>query len=168
MKTLLRSVQTEHELIDLSQIVKSALLYNKGLLAKNNIQLEQSGLETRCIIHGDGAQLQLALHNIFRNAVEAIAESAASLGQISVELLPDKSQIDLVIGDSGPGWSGAELIEFPLNSTRKEGTGIGLFVIRTAVQNHEGKIFFSRSPLGGAEIRMRFPLQEGALRTPPR
>ncbi|MEI7865742.1 MAG: PAS domain S-box protein [Chthoniobacterales bacterium] len=167
MKTLLRSVQTKHEFIDLGQVVKSALLYNKGLLAKNNIQLEQSGLETRCIIHGDGVQLQLALNNIFRNAVEAIAESAASLGQISVELLPANSHVDLVIGDSGPGWSGAELIELPLNSTRREGTGIGLFVIRTAVQNHEGEIFFGRSPLGGAEIRLRFPLQEGALRTPP-
>ena len=167
MKTLLRSVQTEHELIDLSQIVKSALLYNKGLLAKNNIQLEQSGLKTRCIIHGDGAQLQLALNNIFRNAVEAISESAASLGQISVELLPDKSHVDLVIGDDGPGWLGAELTELPLNSTRKDGTGIGLFVVRTAVQNHQGEVLFGRSPLGGAEIRMRFLLQEGELRTPP-
>jgi len=107
------------------------------------------------------------LNNIFRNAVEAIVESAASLGQISVKLLPADSHVDLVIGDDGPGWLGAELTELPLNSTRKDGTGIGLFVVRTAVQNHQGEVLFGRSPLGGAEIRMRFLLQEGELRTPP-
>ena len=63
----------------------------------------------------------------------------------------------LTIGDSGPGWSGAELAEAPLTTTKKGGTGIRLYVARIAMENHRGKISFGKSALGGAEVKMIFP-----------
>ena len=71
-------------------------------------------------------------------------------------------EVELTIGDSGPGWTGAELAETPLTTTKKGGTGIGLYVIRTTMENHRGEITFGRSALGGAEVRLRFPRVEKA------
>ena len=78
-------------------------------------------------------------------------------GEISVDLSGNKDEVILTIGDSGPGWSGAELAETPLATTEKGGTGIGLYVARTAMENHRGKISFGKSVLGGAEVKMIFP-----------
>ena len=63
----------------------------------------------------------------------------------------------LIIDDSGPGWSGVEKDETPLNTTKPSGSGIGLYVVRTAMKNHHGTISFGQSPLGGAQVRLRFP-----------
>ena len=161
MKTLMRNVQTEHKAMDLANVVRSALLYNRSLLARQEIDVQGNGLGNAVRIMGDDAQLQLAITNILRNSAEAIAESHPARREIAVGLSACGDEVELTIGDSGPGWTGAELSDTPLTSTKKGGTGIGLYVIRTAVQNHRGTITFGRSPLGGAEVRLKFPRVEG-------
>lgn len=157
MKTLLRSVQTEHHAIDLAAVGKSTLLYNRPHLQRHRIHLRTTGLEHCCPLDGDDVQLQLALTNLLRNAVEAIDGASPARREILVELINHPDGPELVIGDSGPGWPPRGPAEIPLNTTKKSGTGIGLYVVRTTVQNHRGEIVFGRSPLGGAEVRLRFP-----------
>ncbi len=65
--------------------------------------------------------------------------------------------VELVVGDSGPGWPGGTIEEALLESTKPQGTGIGLYVVTTAVENHRGTVTVGRSPLGGAEFRIVFP-----------
>jgi PAS domain S-box-containing protein len=156
MKTLLRSVQTDQRAIDLAEVVQSALLYNKGLLAKHHIKLRTAGLDHPCRITGDDAQLQLTITNLLRNAAEAIAEAKPKKREIALDLTATDDVIELVLGDSGPGWPADGPTEAPLSTTKKSGTGIGLYVVRTAMDNHRGEIVFGRSPLGGAEVRLKF------------
>lgn len=156
MKTLLRSVQTEQRGIDLSEVVQSALLYTKGLLARDRIKLSTAGLDQPCLIKGDDEQLQLAITNLVRNAAEAIAEAKPKKREINVRLTKQADAIELAIGDSGPGWPEDGPAEVPLTTTKKAGTGIGLYIVRTAMENHRGEIVFGRSPLGGAEVKLRF------------
>ena len=157
MKTLMRNVQTGHKPVDLAAVTQSALLYNKGLLARRQITVQQEGLDDEYDIMGDDEQLQLAITNILRNSAEAIDESHPSERVIEVELTARDNEVELTIGDSGPGWTGAEQSDVPLTSTKKGGTGIGLYVVRTAVQNHNGKIAFGKSTLGGAEVKLTVP-----------
>jgi nitrogen fixation/metabolism regulation signal transduction histidine kinase len=89
--------------------------------------------------------------------VEAIDEVAADRRDLVVELTEQGDDVVLAIGDSGPGWSGVEWAETPLTTTKHGGTGVGLFVVRTAVENHGGRLSCGRSSLGGAEVRMFLP-----------
>jgi signal transduction histidine kinase len=64
------------------------------------------------------------------------------------------------VEDSGPGFSEEQKLrsELPIESTKPEGMGMGLFLVRTAVENHRATITFSRSPtLGGAKVEVTFP-----------
>ncbi len=157
MKTLLRNVQTEHRPVELGEVAQSALLYSKGLLARNSIKLRTAGLGRPCRITGDGEQLQLAITNLLRNAVEAITEADPPTREIALDLSTQGDSVELVVGDSGPGWPEEGPTDVPLTTTKKAGTGIGLYVVRTAMENHRGEITFGRSPLGGAEVILRFP-----------
>jgi len=96
--------------------------------------------------------------NVLRNAVEAVALCARR--EISVAVKAGKKYVDVVVGDSGPGWPSALPDEAPLGSTKHGGSGIGLFVVRTTVKNHRGKIEFGQSPLGGAEVRLSLPVAQ--------
>ena len=157
MKALLRNVQTDHRLVDLDRVVRVALLYNSDILERHGITVRERCGSERCTILGDEEQLRVAINNVVRNAVEAIDEAAAARREISVDLESRGTEVILTIGDSGPGWSGAERAETPLTTTKRGGTGVGLFVVRTAVENHGGRLEFGRSALGGAEVRMTFP-----------
>lgn len=157
MKTLMRSVQTTHAPVDLATVANSALLYFRDLFPKLDITVLRSGLDRPHRVIGDDAQLQLAITNILRNAAEAIEESATDRREISVKLARRKDRVEISIGDSGAGWSGAEQTETPLTTTKKGGTGIGLYVVRTVMENHGGNIHFGKSRLGGAEVKLAFP-----------
>jgi signal transduction histidine kinase len=148
MKALLRNVQTDHRLVDLDRVVRVALLYNTGMLERHGITVRERCGSERCTILGDEEQLRVAINNVVRNAPRR---------EISVDLESRGTEVILTIGDSGPGWSGAERAETPLTTTKRGGTGVGLFVVRTAVENHGGRLEFGRSALGGAEVRMTFP-----------
>lgn len=157
MRVLLRSVQTSHEPLDLRDVVASSLLQVKWQLAEHEIELVQRGFSRPARIDGDDAQLQLALINLLRNAGESIAESRPPCRRITVALRRTGRQVTLSIGDSGPGWSGAERRALPFSTTKPAGSGIGLSIVRTVVKHHAGTLSFHRSADGGAEVRIRFP-----------
>ena len=81
--------------------------------------------------------------------------------EVALALHADDATVELTVGDSGPGWSGAERSELPLTTTKDQGSGIGLYVVRMVVQNHRGTLTFGRSPLGGAEVRLTLPRHHG-------
>lgn len=156
MKVLLRNVQTGHRPLNLGQVVKSSLLQVDRLLTAHGVTLVLDIKKHGARLKGDAEQLQIAIVNVLRNAVEAVTPCARR--EISVAVKAGKKHVDVVIGDSGPGWPATPPDEAPLGSTKHGGSGIGLFVVRTAVKNHRGKIELGRSPLGGAEVRLSLPV----------
>jgi two-component system sensor kinase FixL len=64
------------------------------------------------------------------------------------------------VADNGPGFSDLQLEQLLLASTKPEGSGVGLFVVNTAVQIHGGTLQLGRSAeLGGAEVILCLPAQ---------
>lgn len=109
------------------------------------------------MVLGDDVQLQVVVINLLTNGVEAIVAGHGLHREIMVELNAHDDVVELVVGDSGPGWPGGTMDEMLLNTTKAGGAGVGLYVVKTAVENHKGQIAIGRSPLGGAEFRVRFP-----------
>jgi signal transduction histidine kinase len=166
MNILLRSVQTEHTLVNLTEVIRTCLVESKGHFDRQGITVTASGLDRPCVIDGDDAQLRIAIANVLRNAAESLAAVAggAAMPTIAVSLRRRKRSAVLAIGDSGPGWSGAERDGPLLATTKPSGSGLGLYVVRTVMRNHRAKIAFRDSPLGGAELRLWFPRE--ATRAP--
>lgn len=156
MRMLLRNVQTDLCPVDLSNVIGSALLY---LLPKlRRVEVERIGLTRPCLIEGDEAQLQICVSNVLRNALQATQAQADGEQRIRVELRRQDHWVELAVGDSGPGFGSQPPDTTVLRSSKEEGTGLGLYVVRTTLDNHGGTIDFGRSPLGGAEVVLRLPL----------
>jgi signal transduction histidine kinase len=143
------------EPITLNEPVQAALLILKGELDQHAIRLELRGLKRPHPIEGDPVELQLMLINLLRNAMAATGCG----GRIVIALNDTPFGVELEVEDDGAGFpQGVERIEDVfLASDKPEGTGIGLFLVSCAVENHRGSIHLGRSPLGGAGITIRFP-----------
>lgn len=106
----------------------------------------------------------MVMVNLVRNAIEAIeaiGESDGPRREISIELVPHEDTIDIVIGDSGLGWPGGTIDDVLLRTTKPEGSGIGLYVVKTALDNHGGRIAIGSSPLGAPSSASPFPAARG-------
>ncbi len=171
MRMLLRNVQTEQQRLDFVDVITSARLYLRNLLASHGVALEARGLDQPQWLLGDGAQLQIAVANLIRNAVEALSQHGVHAPRIRLDLERwgpehgepkhgDAAWLRLRVADNGPGFSDLQLEQLLLASTKPEGSGVGLFVVNTAAQIHGGTLQLGRSAeLGGAEVILCLPAQ---------
>jgi signal transduction histidine kinase len=124
------------------------------------VELRTEGLDAIRTITGDDAQIHLLVTNLLRNAIQAAEPQPADRRKISLSLADTASWLNLTVEDSGPGFTEEQKLrsELPIESTKPEGMGMGLFLVRTSVENHQGNISFGRSPaLGGARVEVTFP-----------
>jgi signal transduction histidine kinase len=95
---------------------------------------------------GDSEELRTAVSNVLDNAVKYSGEKV----QVSVRVeAPDEKHVALSVHDQGVGIPEAELKRvfkrFYRVSNRSlshvKGTGLGLFIVRTIVRKHGGRVF---------------------------
>jgi signal transduction histidine kinase len=169
MRMLLRNVQTSLRPIRLSDVVTSSCTYVRHLLRAHEVELACEGLDADdTLVLGDAGQLKAAATNLLRNAIEAVASRSPGQRRIAVALeqahpeesaSPQSATVAVVVADSGPGFAFTPSDDTLFQSTKASGSGLGLFVVRTAMANHNGRVAIARSlGLGGAEVRLIFPV----------
>ncbi len=158
MMSLLRSVQTKPHEVNLVNVLRSAELYAKDDLRAAGITLRLDGAGRAVKIRGDEGQLVLAVSNLLRNAIEAIRSGHTGRPrEIVISVAHGRKAIVLSVADSGPGLPRGTLAKNPLHTTKPQGTGLGLFIVKAVADNHGAKLEARKSALGGAELRLVFP-----------
>ena len=116
------------------------------------------------MIEADIVRVRQMLHNLLRNAVEAL--EAAENGLIEVDVstaeVHDIEVVEIVVSDNGPGFkSGSTNAIFdPYVTTKPKGTGLGLAIVKKLVEEHAGTIEAENRAEGGATIRIQLPVNE--------
>lgn len=99
-----------------------------------------------------------ALRQVFYNLLLNAQQATRYQGQIWVSANRETGgSLKIVVRDSGPGIESAvmEKVFDPFVTTKNEGTGLGLAVVRQIVEDHGGTIAGSNN--GGAEFTLSFP-----------
>ncbi len=106
-------------------------------------------------VEADEARLQQALVNLVLNAIQATPAG----GWVRLSARGDREAVTIVVEDSGPGIpeSLRERIFEPFFTTQDSGTGLGLPLVHSIVQQHGGSITVERGDGGGARFVMRLP-----------
>ncbi|MGK0440523.1 MAG: two-component system sensor histidine kinase FlrB [Pseudohongiellaceae bacterium] len=129
-----------------------------------DVVMENSQASYKVFNHCPEAELQCnresmigALVNLVNNGVQASEQPA----HLKIEVLPESDdQVAIHIIDSGDGVSEQELINLqePFFTTKVQGTGLGLSVVRTVAQAHHGSFDLSNDPSGGCRASIRLPI----------
>jgi nitrogen fixation/metabolism regulation signal transduction histidine kinase len=108
-------------------------------------------------IVADADQLEQALINLVKNAVDATLERDAKAPRIRWS--SQGTSIEIEVEDDGPGVSETANLFVPFFTTKTHGSGIGLVLSRQIAEAHGGTLtLVSRTGGAGATARLRLPI----------
>ena len=108
-------------------------------------------------LRADADQLEQALINVLKNAVEATLEAKGEL--VTIRWLTRGGMLHILIEDNGPGLADTGNLFVPFFTTKPGGSGIGLVLARQIAEGHGGTLELeSRSEGRGALARITIPL----------
>lgn len=149
----------ELELSDLMHEVGALLT---GRAEATGIELSVSG--TGGTVRADSRLLREALVNVAANALEATPRG----GRVDVRYAVGQRGTEIIVRDSGVGMTAEvhERIGTPFFTTRDGGTGLGVVIAKTAIQQHRGTLAYTSAPGRGTTATISIPpdLELGAAR----
>ena len=161
---------------DLTKILGDAVLLQKT--AMPDVTFDASLPETPVMAELDATMISQALVNLIKNAGEAIEsyikknKPVGYKPEIKVRMKLEDGVIRIDISDNGIGLpeDRARLFE-PYVTTREEGTGLGLPIVKKIIEEHGGTLrlhdaeIFEGNTHFGARVEVRLPLRGVKLRS---
>ncbi len=108
-------------------------------------------------LYGVRDQLVQVFLNLILNAIDAVDRD----GVIDLAVGRVAGGVEVTVRDNGCGIApeqAARLFQ-PYVTTKKHGTGLGLFVTRRLVTDHGGSVTFESRPGQGTTFRVRLPVE---------
>ncbi|WP_371323850.1 ATP-binding protein [Dechloromonas sp. ZY10] len=140
--------------LDLNALIGEVL----GLYESSSARIVPQLAADLPLLLGDPTQMRQVIHNLLRNAEDALEGRA----EPCIEIITERSgrHARLLIADNGPGFP-VELLPRifePYVTTKARGTGLGLPIVKKIVEEHLGTIEIGNAPNGGGRIDIRLPL----------
>ena len=149
-----RPIKLDPQPIDLNSIIGELLEIEGPQYAQRGVQVARDFPSDLPTISADGDRLKQALLNLCRNAVEAMPEG----GILALRGRRSSDRVILEVTDTGTGIPpGIDVFEF-FRTTKPNGTGLGLPIVRQIVAAHGGMITCHSRPDEGTTFRLTFPL----------
>ena len=166
LRALLKKGGLKQELLDVNEIVCEVvpLVQSEALL--NNVSLELELAKGLPHVSGDRIQLEQVVLNLLLNGIEALRELDAGARELIVRTeQTTPNAVELAVLDSGVGLDeqNQDRIFDAFFSTKPDGLGMGLTINRSIVRAHNGQLWATQNPAGGAAFHVRLPSSKGKL-----
>ncbi len=150
--------------IDLAELVEEVLELYRDDSGRRQILFNRPTEELPAV-EGDAGRLRQILHNLFKNAIEAIGENPPRPPELNLgcEERNDCRSLEIHLCDWGPGFDPAILANpyEPYVTTKPKGSGLGLAIVKKIVEEHGGLISVCNQTGAGASITIRLPIRAG-------
>ena len=148
-----------HKAISVTQIVREVVKGVSPMAVQNGVRLDCNLCDDPCTLLGDSVQITRAIQNVLINALQASAEKK---GSVTVSSERKDFYVDVRVQDTGDGITPAQMSKIfdPYFTTKqgKSGTGLGLYITKKVVEDHNGSIKVESTPQVGSTFTIRLPL----------
>lgn len=134
--------ESKREDIPIKLILEEVIDFLYPSIVDGNIQVT-TNIDGNTRVRADRNELKQVFLNLLMNAIDAVCEEVKQR-TITVHTVLDYDHISIIISNNGPNINSdeAKIIFEPFYTTKKLGTGIGLFVCKNIVEKHNGIIQF--------------------------
>jgi two-component system nitrogen regulation sensor histidine kinase NtrY len=156
-RRLTKHLVTQMEVAPLQRIFARLERLLANDLAVRDIHLTTSVEPETLEIAADIELLDQALINLVRNGIEALRDTPDGRIALSARRNPD-GRVAIVVADNGPGIppDQREKIFVPFFTTKRQGSGVGLTLVRQIATAHNATVDISSTLGGGATVSLRF------------
>ena len=147
----------------IEEVVEEALRFVAVETRRARVTVETLLAAAVPAFQADRVQIQQVFVNLLNNAMEAMQTVPAKMRQITLQTVLGDGAIEVVVSDRGVGLPpGCETKIFePYVTTKPQGLGMGLSIVRTIVEAHGGRLWATANPEGGAAFHFTLPLDDG-------
>ncbi len=170
IRALLKRTPPAKTLVRVNQIVRDVLALTAGELRQHSIELSSELAPTVPAVLGDTVQLQQVLLNLIKNSVEAMAAIANRQRTLRIQSrlgeLEGKPAVLVEVSDTGVGFSGTDssrLFE-AFHTTKAQGMGMGLWISRSIIEAHGGRLSALPDNGSGATFQIVLPVNADSVR----
>jgi signal transduction histidine kinase len=143
----------------IEEIIQKNIDYLSSDAAQKGYLLDHRQYGDLPAIMADGDMLYQAFLNILINAMQSMPDG----GRIQVDIIGEDNKIILHFKDSGDGID-QEIIDkiwAPFFTTKEQGTGLGLGIVKNIIEAHGGKINIVNHETGGVDAMITLPVNQG-------
>ena len=147
------------EQVSLQQLLTTVYQSSEALVAQKgefSVELPEPDI---CIL-ANKTSLASAITNLVHNAVQVIGSGVdIHLAARRINQIPN--QVCISVEDNGPGVKPEQMEKIfePFFTTRSQGTGLGLSVVKTVAQAHQGRVEVINKKEGGAIFNLYLPIK---------
>ncbi len=122
------------EAVDIARLARDVVELATRSERSQDVHVTYTGPESPLRARCDGAQMRQVVWNLLRNALQASPPGST----VEIAVTPTGGRIELSVSDAGPGISAAERDKMfdAFYTTRSQGLGIGLAVVKRIVDDH--------------------------------
>jgi two-component system sensor kinase FixL len=148
-----------NEVIEEVLTLASSQLVNQGVNAQTELALNLPRL------HGDRVEIQQVLLNLVMNACDAMSGTARGKRDLTIRTDVAGRDVRISVADRGAGIAPEHLerIFDAFYTSKAHGLGLGLAVCRTIITAHQGRLWATNSPGGGATFHFTLPVGNEAV-----
>ena len=140
----------------LGEVLQDVLFWLRKETKTLDVAIALDGIEQAPPLRADPHQLKQLLLNLLINAAHAMPGG----GQLRIAAAPAGATLRIDIADTGVGIAAEVLphIFEPFYTTRRDGSGIGLAVVRKIVEQHGARIAVASTPGAGTCFTLHWPI----------
>ena len=164
--TLLRKQEPASARVDLNAVCARAVQLLHADAERRGVRVSLLLDPGRQIVTGDAVQLQQVVLNLAVNAMDAVL-AAGQRPRVQEQVVlgtsaGEKGTAEIFVRDTGLGLPPEvqKRIFEPFFSTKSQGLGMGLAIVRSIVERHNGHVFAENLDTGGTVFRVRLPVEE--------
>ena len=159
LRSLGRKQPLELRELDFNLLAQEVLRVVAADAHRRGVELRGEFAPSLPLVPGDRLSLQQVLLNLIVNAMDAIGAAASKERLVVLQTRPIEGGIECWVRDTGPGIPSNVLprVFDAFFSTKENGVGLGLAIVRTLVQAHDGRISAENEAGRGAAFRLALP-----------
>jgi len=156
------------EPLDLNEAARDVISLSSNDLQRNRVILQVELADGLPFVTGDRVQLQQVILNLLRNASDAMVDVHDRPRQLLIKTeREDGQRVRLAVRDAGVGFAPRSMDSLfdAFYTTKSGGMGIGLFVSRSIVERHHGRLWAQPNDGHGATFSLSIPLASDCVAT---
>lgn len=159
--SLVKARHRRRQKISVLPIVRDVLDLFLPYFQLSQVRVEHSNIPKEWALMGSRAALECIFVNLLTNSMQAMEQAGTSSPLIRIEGSATQNRAIIRVKDNGPGIQDLPITDIwlPGETTKEEGTGLGLTIVKASVKDLGGGIKAeATSDLGGAGFHITLPL----------
>ena len=160
LRDFIKKGTLERSSIDMGELVGQVAGLVAGDVILRNVVINLEVAPDLPPVYGDRVQLQQVVLNLILNGLDAMRDSEVGNRTLVLRTARDGPvTVEVTVQDSGVGIEPADLdhIFDAFYTTKAEGLGMGLAIVRSIVEAHGGRVGARNNPEGGATFSLALP-----------